>query len=486
MKREIKYISIILLLMLPILNSCKKETSCENCRSLNGTNKPPTANAGLDQVITLPTDSVLLDGRTSSDPDGIISEWLWTKISGPASFNIIKSTDSLTKVKALVSGTYLFELKVTDNNGLSAKDTMQVFVNAMMMTSSCDNRPIINATLVPIGTLSSARTKIMSASAGNKILFIGGMHSGQNWWNEPVPVDIYDFSNNTWSLHLLVPDNPQLSHFRVGAAIASVGNKILFAGGGDGFGDNQSSRVDIYDASSDTWTAESLSVERQGLVAATIGDKVLFAGGFGYPDGNNWGEFNIVDIYNNSNDSWSIATLSQARMDIAATSAGNKVYFAGGRNGMNVSKTIDIYDAATNSWSVSSLQQPRTDMANIADNSKIFWAGGANNFNGAEWTSNNSVEILDLNTGVTSSVCIHPRFGFSAVKKNEQIVFFTGYDGSDGVEFEIYDTVTGIWSTGKLNQKIQGAAIISVNNTIYVAGGIVDGVYSNQVWKLEF
>jgi len=481
MKREIKYISLILLLMLPILNSCKKETSCENCRSLNGTNKPPTANAGLDQVITLPTDSVLLDGRTSSDPDGIISEWLWTKISGPASFNIIKPTDSLAKVKALVAGTYLFELKVTDNDRLSAKDTMQVFVNAMMMTSSCDNRPIINATLVPIGTLSSARTKIMSASAGNKILFIGGMHSGQNWWNEPVPVDIYDFSNNTWSLHLLVPDNPQLSHFRVGAAIASVGNKILFAGGGDGFGDNQSSRVDIYDASSDTWTVESLSVERQGLVAATIGDKVLFAGGFGYPDGNNWGEFNIVDIYNNSNDSWSIATLSQARMDIAATSAGNKVYFAGGRNGMNVSKTIDIYDAATNSWSVSSLQQPRTDMANIADNSKIFWAGGANNFNGAEWTSNNSVEILDLNTGVTSSVCIHPRFGFSAVKKNEQIVFFTGYDGS-GVEFEIYDTVTGIWSTGKLNQKIQGAAIISVNNTIYVTGGI----YSNQVWKLEF
>ena len=481
MKLILKFTTVILLIGVLFHISCQKDHSCEGCAEKN---KPPIANAGLDQVITLPTDSVLLDGRTSSDPDGIISEWLWTKISGPASFNIIKPTDSLAKVKALVAGTYLFELKVTDNDRLSAKDTMQVFVNAMM-TTSCDNRPIINATLVPIGTLSSARTKIMCASAGNKILFIGGMHSGQNWWNEPVPVDIYDFSNNTWSLHLLVPDNPQLSHFRVGAAIASVGNKILFAGGGDGFGDNQSSRVDIYDASSDTWTVESLSVERQGLVAATIGDKVLFAGGFGYPVGNNWGEFNIVDIYNNSNDSWSIATLSQARMDIAATSAGNKVYFAGGRNGMNVSKTIDIYDAATNSWSVSSLQQPRTDMANIADNSKIFWAGGANNFNGAEWTSNNSVEILDLNTGVTSSVCIHPRFGFSAVKKNEQIVFFTGYDGS-GVEFEIYDTVTGIWSTGKLNQKIQGAAIISVNNTIYVAGGIVDGVYSNQVWKLEF
>ena len=46
----------------------------------------PTAIAGPDQVITLPTDSISLDGSASSDPDGTISEWLWTKIEGPASF----------------------------------------------------------------------------------------------------------------------------------------------------------------------------------------------------------------------------------------------------------------------------------------------------------------------------------------------------------------------------------------------------------------
>src|SRR6187402_3086438 len=96
--------------------SCKKETSCEGCATKN--NKPPNAVSGPDQLIILPTDSVLLDGRTSSDPDGMISEWLWTKISGPASFNIIRSTDSLTKVKSLVAGNYMFELKVTDNGGL--------------------------------------------------------------------------------------------------------------------------------------------------------------------------------------------------------------------------------------------------------------------------------------------------------------------------------------------------------------------------------
>ena len=119
MKKEIKYISLILLLMLLILNSCKKETSCES--SVAKSNKPPIAVAGSDQVITLLTDSVLLDGGILGDPDGMISSYLWTKISGPASFNILHPTDSLTKVKGLVAGTYLFELKVTDNGGLICK-----------------------------------------------------------------------------------------------------------------------------------------------------------------------------------------------------------------------------------------------------------------------------------------------------------------------------------------------------------------------------
>src|SRR5215470_14070542 len=150
--------------------------------------------------------------------------------------------------------------------------------NTPPVSISCGTRSTVSARLVPMGSLSSPRSEALTASAGNKILFIGGWHSGGNWWNDPVPVDIYDISNNTWSTHSLVPDNPQFTHFRFGAAIASVGTKILFAGGGDDFGDNQSSRVDIYDASTNSWSSAQLSSERQGLVAATVGEKVLFAG----------------------------------------------------------------------------------------------------------------------------------------------------------------------------------------------------------------
>src|SRR5205809_7216918 len=108
MKKNIFLLFIVTLIWIMVFASCKKETSCEECATRN--DKPPIAVAGPDQIISLPTDSVLLNGSSSSDPDGRISSYLWTKISGPASFNIIRASDSVTKIKALTVGTYLVEL----------------------------------------------------------------------------------------------------------------------------------------------------------------------------------------------------------------------------------------------------------------------------------------------------------------------------------------------------------------------------------------
>ncbi len=85
MKKTIPYLIPAAFLVLSVVLSCKKERSCQGCA---GNNKPPLAVAGPDVVITLPMDSVLLDGSGSSDPDGTISAWLWTKVSGPASFSL--------------------------------------------------------------------------------------------------------------------------------------------------------------------------------------------------------------------------------------------------------------------------------------------------------------------------------------------------------------------------------------------------------------
>ncbi|MEP7231876.1 MAG: T9SS type A sorting domain-containing protein, partial [Ginsengibacter sp.] len=91
-------------------------------------NIPPVANAGADKTITLPTNSVSVIG-TGTDADGTISNYLWSKISGPSA-TITTATSATTTITSLVQGVYLFELKVTDNQGATAKDTMQVTVNA--------------------------------------------------------------------------------------------------------------------------------------------------------------------------------------------------------------------------------------------------------------------------------------------------------------------------------------------------------------------
>jgi hypothetical protein len=74
--RKIFIVLALFILAAGIIISCKKEKSCEGCKE---NNRPPIAIAGPDQVIALPTASISLDGSASNDPDGTISEWLWTK-----------------------------------------------------------------------------------------------------------------------------------------------------------------------------------------------------------------------------------------------------------------------------------------------------------------------------------------------------------------------------------------------------------------------
>ncbi|WP_152270837.1 T9SS type A sorting domain-containing protein, partial [Agriterribacter humi] len=90
---------------------------------------PPVANAGNAQTITLPANSVTLDGTRSSAPAGQINSYAWSKISGPSSGTIKNVTNAVTTVDELVAGTYVFQLKITDNNGNSAMASVTVIVN---------------------------------------------------------------------------------------------------------------------------------------------------------------------------------------------------------------------------------------------------------------------------------------------------------------------------------------------------------------------
>lgn len=92
------------------------------------TNQPPVANAGADISMNLPTNSTTLNGSASTDADGSIAGWLWTKLTGPANYTLGANNIASPALSDLELGTYTFELVVTDNEGATGKDTVTVIV----------------------------------------------------------------------------------------------------------------------------------------------------------------------------------------------------------------------------------------------------------------------------------------------------------------------------------------------------------------------
>lgn len=474
-----KHNRILIGLILFTLASCKKELNSGNHTIIpvpvvdSASNRPPVAKAGPDLRISLPVNSVTLDGSNSFDPDNNVKNYYWRIIAGSNSF----STDVAPflpriQVRNLQCQVYQYELTVKDFFGLESKDTVKVTVDP---TLCVEGRPEINAQLIPVGILSRARGSMVVASAGNKMVFAG---------DGTTRADIYDMITNTWS-------TAELSNARSGIAAVSNGSKIFFAGGGyyDGNNDDWAavSTVDIYDVISNSWSVTSLSEPRYNLSAAAVGNKVFFAGGY------EWGLRKTVDIYDITTNSWSVSQLSEARESISAVTVNNKIHFAGGQNDVGPSSRIDIYDNATNSWSISALNKPGINMAAVASGNKIFWAGGFQNNNVSPVCN---VEIKDVNTHSSSTASLfmpgvwNATYGSNAVIKNNKIVFVRLRAGNFGShysdKFDIYDITSDSWSIGVLPHLIAGASIISVNNIIYIAGGSVDDVFSNEVWKLEF
>src|SRR5690606_7153606 len=84
---------------------------------------------GGNQEITLPKNSVVVDGSGSEDKDGKIASYKWTKVSGPGSFKIHDPNNRKTEISELRGGTYKFRLTVTDDDKATATDEITVVVN---------------------------------------------------------------------------------------------------------------------------------------------------------------------------------------------------------------------------------------------------------------------------------------------------------------------------------------------------------------------
>jgi hypothetical protein len=96
------------------------------------TSSAPVVSAGADQTITLPANSLYIQG-SASDADGI-STYQWTKVSGGTA-SLSGQTTSKVRAYNLVAGSYVFRLTVKDSKGNSKSDDVAVTVKNSTTTN---------------------------------------------------------------------------------------------------------------------------------------------------------------------------------------------------------------------------------------------------------------------------------------------------------------------------------------------------------------
>jgi len=95
-------------------------------------NATPTVDAGNDQAISI-TSAALTGSATDEgvSGNGTITAYQWTKLSGPGTPTITTPNSQNTTVTGLSNGTYVFQLKATDNSSIDGYDTVQVVVRTI-------------------------------------------------------------------------------------------------------------------------------------------------------------------------------------------------------------------------------------------------------------------------------------------------------------------------------------------------------------------
>jgi hypothetical protein len=101
-------------------------------------NKLPVAKAGRDTVIYYPA-ALVLSAAGSYDPDGRIISYKWQQLSGPSVAQIGNAGSASSAVSKLQTGTYIFQLAISDDKGGTATAKIKVVVRSRSLSLTYSN-----------------------------------------------------------------------------------------------------------------------------------------------------------------------------------------------------------------------------------------------------------------------------------------------------------------------------------------------------------
>lgn len=342
------------------------------------------------------------------------------------------------------------------------KTKIVVFIFSMLIAAGASAQWTIDS-------LSNTGLYPYSAATTGKAVFT----NGGTW-------DIFDATSTIHTTGLLSFSRPQIR-------VVSYGEKVYLGGGKYGsFADPQYSKnVDVYNASTDSWTTLYLTKNREVGGAGAAGNKVVFAGGTGRTDiGGPVYMYATADIFDATSGARTTGKLSKARTNISVGAAGNKIVFAGGwfwDMSYNVipSNAADIYDASTGTWTKATLSIKRENMAVAVVGSKIIFAGGSGTTGNVK-----NVDIYDVASDVwTTSMLPTARYAMKSAVIGSNAYFGGGYFDPVENEIDIYNTVADSWSTIYMPVALSAFSMSVINDKLYCAGGYISATttYSNLV-----
>ena len=179
--------------------------------------QPPTAVAGDNQTLT-EGDAVSLDGSASSDTDGSISSYSWQQLSGTTATltgaNTTTASFTAPEVASNTTDELVFQLTVTDNDGLTDTATVSVFVQDALVsniapTANAGVDQIVNEnTLVTLDASASSDDGSIASyawvqTAGISTVTLSDSSSAMPDFTAP----LVDASNDVLTFELTVTDN---------------------------------------------------------------------------------------------------------------------------------------------------------------------------------------------------------------------------------------------------------------------------------------
>src|SRR5205823_7549462 len=118
-------------------------------------NRPPTGDAGTDQVVNV-GDIVTLDGSRSSDPDGdaLTYSWTFTAVPPASSTTPTGETTAMPTFVADIAGTYVAQLVVNDGRADSLPATVHVTTRnrAPLANAGANQTVAVGATVILDGS----------------------------------------------------------------------------------------------------------------------------------------------------------------------------------------------------------------------------------------------------------------------------------------------------------------------------------------------